>query len=198
MAVNALLNIHAQTSHNNLVFSECTDLGWEARTSQVHVLFLAKQLLFIMWLAPSTGTPSQPLLEGATKGSLQPRQAAVAQWHGWEEESCLSPVSPLRTTTSHFPATGTPSNSTQTHTEEAWRAWRAWKAHFQWSDRCLCQLHRKDFMLYIHLPGDGTSYFLCQEHSYIPSFDYQNSSILVNWRLQNSTIYEEENLYCLK
>lgn len=143
-------------------------------------------------LAPSTGTPSQPLLEGATKGPLQPRQAAVAQWHGWEEESCFSPISPLRTTTSHFPATGTPSNSTQTHAEEAW------KAYFQWSDRCLCQLHRKDFMLYIHLPGDGTSYLLCQEHSYILSLDYWNASILVNWRLQNSTIYEEENLYCLK
>lgn len=176
---------------HNLVFSEYTDLGWEAKTSQVHALFLAKQLLFIMYTGTLHRHTFSTFAWRSHKGSTaaSPGGCTTEAWLGGGE--LLLSRYPLMTT-SHFPTTGTPSNSTQTRAEEAW------KAHFQWSDRRLCQLRRKDFMLYIHLPRDATSYLLCQELSYIRSFHYRNASILVNWRLQNSTIYEEENFYCLK
>lgn len=106
------MNIHAQTSHNNLVFSEYTDLGWEAKTSQVHALFLAKQLLFIMYTGTLHSHTFSTFAWRSHKGSTaaSPGGCTTDAWLGGGE--LLLSRYPLMTT-SHFPTTGTPSNSTQ-------------------------------------------------------------------------------------
>lgn len=174
---------------HNLVFSEYTDLGWEAKTSQSTCCFWLSNSFSSCTLAPSTGTPSQPLLEEAAKGPLQPHQAAVPQRHGWEEESCFSPVTPL------WPLPISPLQELRVTALKRVQKRRERLISSGQTDACASFAGRILCYTYICLEMQPPTFYV---RNYIRSFHYRNASILVNWRLQNSTIYEEENFYCLK